>query len=594
MNISEVINNKRRLLVVMIFLTIKIAFASNTKNSNIPSLQRAFSVATSVVDAANPSADLLPNGLSGSGGKNSDKELAANNSTPNIPSLNRAFSVATNLAEVGIPPKASQPKIQNYIPPYTPPVPPKEMANSLNQITNQLQASSNNMQSTALENGLSVTQTIIDTANPTSTKMALKSPVSVLPPAVLPAAAQPISAPVLPTKQPEQIIKKNESNLFQNSHVITKNIALNQVHSDPTFKQKVTDAWQQISAGDPHAFMNVNSNNATVYIKGDQQHVVDLENYISSLDKPVVQVRVDAIILFAQRNYNFDIGIDWSGIYNRAQSIINSANPFGFVGMGGQLQEIPKPTSPVDSFYTSSAGVPSTGSSPNNNLFIDPTNFAVNLFNKAFSATTPDNAGQSFLQLPFVFGGPDLNLRRLNLVLNVAESESKVKILSRPSVLTSSGQKAVVNIGQQLPMQQSAINSTTGTVYKGSQIVYKSVGISLKVLPIVGADNKTISLNIEIADLEIISGSTQSNADGIMTNPPVLSDLAVTNIVTLKSGQTTVIGGLAKRTDKITKNQVPWINRIPVFGNLFKASLSSDVELEQFIFITPTIVEENL
>ena len=390
------------------------------------------------------------------------------------------------------------------------------------------------------------------------------------------------------------ITGRSKNGPFGSSNIVTRHIPLNHAHADASFKQKITDAWQQISAGDPRAFMNVNHNNASVYIKGDEQAVIDLENYIASLDKPVVQVRVDAIILFAQRNYNFDVGFDWSGIYNRAQSIINSANPFGFIGLGGSLQDIPKPTLPIDAFYNSNAGVPSQGSSPNSNLFVDPTNFAINLFNKAFSVTTADNAGSSYLQLPFVFGGPDLNLRRLNLVLSVAESESKVKIVSRPSVLTSSNQTATVTIGQQLPMQQSAINSNTGAVYKGSQIVYKSVGIGLTVTPVVGADNKTIQLTIKIEDLEIISGSTQSNADGIMTNPPVLSDLAVSNIVTLKSGQTTVIGGLAKRTDKVTKNQVPWINRIPVLGNLFKASLTADVELEQFIFITPTIVEENL
>ena len=381
---------------------------------------------------------------------------------------------------------------------------------------------------------------------------------------------------------------------FNNGSVVVKSIPLNQVHSDPNFKQKVESAWQQISAGDPRSFVNINANSGSVYVQGDEQNVINIEKYIASLDKPVVQVRVDVIILFAQRNYNFDIGIDWSGIYNRAQSIISSGNPFGFVGMGGALNDIPRPTAPYNTGYVASSGTPSLGVSGFNNLLVDPTNFALNLFNKAFSVTTAGNAGNSFVQIPFVFGGADLNLRRLNLVLNAAESESKVKIVSRPSVLTSSGNQAVVKIGQQLPMQQSALNSTTGTIYKGSQVVYKSVGISLTVTPTVGADNKTITVDIAVADLEIISGNTQSNADGIMTNPPTLSDLSVTNKVVLKSGQTTVIGGLAQRTDKNTNNKVPFLYRIPLIGNLFKASLTSDAELEQFIFITPTIVEENL
>jgi len=485
--------------------------------------------------------------------------LEASNSAGSTQSLDTALSVVKAMANTALPPSASASQsipspLPNYIPPYSPPAAPLNAA-------------------------ASVAKTLTNTVLPPTTP-------------ILPAPSVGTKTPTVNSNN-KQTVKPN-AGPFNNNGVVTKKIALNQVHADPNFKQKVEDAWQRISGNNANSFVNVNAHNGSVYVKGDEQHVIDLENYIESLDKPVVQVRVDAIILFAQRNYNFDIGIDWSGIYNRAQSIISNANPFGFVGLGGDLTDIPKPTSPIDAYYVNSSGVPSTGSSPNTNLYVNPTNFAINLFNKTFATTTVDNAGSSYLQLPFTFGGPDLNLRRLNLVLSVAESESKVKIVSRPSVLTSSNQTAVVTIGQQLPMQQSALNTSTGAIYKGSQIVYKSVGISLTVLPVVGADNKTINLTIKIADLEIISGSTQSNSDGIMTNPPVLSDLAVTNQLVLKSGQTTVIGGLAKRSDKVTKNQVPWINRIPVFGNLFKASLSADVELEQFIFITPTIVEENL
>ena len=241
------------------------------------------------------------------------------------------------------------------------------------------------------------------------------------------------------------------------------------------------------------------------------------------------------------------------------------------------------------------------GSSPDNNLLVDPSNFALNLFNKVFSVTNGSSAGNAFVQIPFVFGGADLNLRRLNLVLNAAESESKVKIVSRPSVLTGDGQTATINIGQQLPMQQAAINTSSGTVYKSGQVVYKSVGISLTVRPTVGTSNtkgnkdyKRITLDIKIGDIQVISGSTQSNNDGIMTNPPVLSELSVTNTVVLKSGQTTVIGGLATTSDRKTTNRVPLLYRVPVLGNLFQANLNSDSELEQFIFITPTIVEEDV
>lgn len=417
---------------------------------------------------------------------------------------------------------------------------------------------------------------------------------------MLPGSPQNPNAPQTPIMRPSSMQTAignsgaNKQGPFNSGAVVTKTVPLNQAHADPAFRQKVETASQQMFKGDSRAFVYVDPNSASVYIKGEEQSVIDLENYILSLDKPVTQVRIDAIILLATRNYNFDIGIDWSGIYNRAQTIIETSNPFGFVGLGGTLMEIPKPTLPLTALNTINTGVTSTGSTNTGNLFVDPTNFALNLFNKAFTATTSTSAGNSFMQVPFVFGGPDINLRRLNLVLNAAETESKVKIVSRPSVLTGSGQKAVVNIGQQLPMQQSSMNQSTGVLYKTGQIVYKDVGISLTVTPVTSSDNKTVTLDIQIGEIDFTSGSTQSNNDGIMTNPPVLNALSVTNKVVLKSGQTTVIGGLAKRTDSKTINRIPLLYRVPILGNLFQATLSSDQELEQFIFITPTVIEESL
>lgn len=434
-------------------------------------------------------------------------------------------------------------------------------------------------------------------AVPTVPAVPVSAPVPMAPPAASMPGANNItpgisSTPGAPSATSTAGVNPNQGP-FTGDKIISKNVLVNQAHADPAFRGKVEQVWKnKPSYSNPKSHLSIDA--SSVIIRGAEQDVVDLENYIVSLDKPVVQVRVDAIILFAQRNYNFDIGIDWSGIYNRAQSVAANGNPFGFVGLGGTLDDIPKPTGAYNSIYQAAVGPNQNSPTVDTNLFVNPNNFALNLFNKVFTPTTALSAGNSFVQIPFVFGGADLNLRRLNLVLNAAESESKVKIVSRPSVLTGSAQVATVNIGQQLPMQQSSINSQTGTIYKSGQVVYKSVGISLTVTPTVGSDNKTITLNIKIGDIEVVSGSTQSNNDGIMTNPPLLSDLSVTNTVVLKSGQTTVIGGLATRSDRKTTNRVPLLYRIPFVGNLFQASLSADAEMEQFIFITPTIVEENV
>ena len=380
---------------------------------------------------------------------------------------------------------------------------------------------------------------------------------------------------------------------FRSGSQISKKIYIDHAHDDPGFKDKVEKMWTHLSSGSPKSFIAVGGNDRSVFVKGEEQHVVDLEHYIASLDKPIVQVQIDAIILFAQRGYNFDVGIDWSGIYNRAQSITDSQTPFGFVGAGGGLTDFPTSSVAVGANPLIGTSTP-TYSGQNPGLFVNPGNFALNLFNKVLTPTTSDTAGNAFVKIPFIFGGPDLSLKRLNLVLNAAENESKVKIVSRPSILTGSGKEATIKIGQQLPMQQSSLNSTTQVTYKGNQITYKDIGITLTVTPTASSNRKSVNLQISISDIALVSGNTTSNEDGIMINPPLLSDLVVSNTVLLRNGQTTVIGGLSRRTDKKTKNKIPLLHKLPLVGNLFKASFTSDQELEQYIFITPKIVEQSI
>lgn len=385
----------------------------------------------------------------------------------------------------------------------------------------------------------------------------------------------------------------NTDGPFRSGSQVSKKIYIDHAHEDPGFKDKVEKMWTHLSGGNSKSFLAVGGNDRSVFVKGEEQHVIDLEHYIASLDKPIVQVQIDAIILFAQRGYNFDVGIDWSGIYNRAQSIKDSQTPFGFVGAGGALTDYPTSSVAVGSNpLIGSSAISYPGQNPS--LFVNPGNFALNLFNKVLTPTTSDTAGNAFVKIPFIFGGPDLSLKRLNLVLNAAENESKVKIVSRPSILTGSGKEATIKIGQQLPMQQSSLNSTTQVTYKGNQITYKDIGITLTVTPTVSSNRKSVNLKISMSDISLVSGNTTSNEDGIMINPPLLSDLVVSNTVLLRNGQTTVIGGLSRRTDKKTKNKIPLLHKLPLVGNLFKASFTSDQELEQYIFITPKVIEQSI
>ncbi len=374
-----------------------------------------------------------------------------------------------------------------------------------------------------------------------------------------------------------------------------KALSVNHSRMDKDFLEKVERGWQNLVKDVPESYLHFEPEQKKIFVCSKKKHVKAFYQYLKVIDKPILQIRIDVIIVMASKEFFMDFGIDWSGIYNRENTIKANSENFGFYGLGGTLLDFPSPSG-VDS-STASAPLPVVPTPPNRhnpNLFVNPLNFAINLFDSGlsfFSSEVKDRISAGLIRLPFVFGGPDLSLRRLNLVLNMAEVEDKINIVSRPSILTSNNKVAKILIGQSIPLQQSVEDVTSATTKTFTTVNYKDTGIVLEVMPLVNPDKKSVYLNILVEESAVEAGSTRTNDKGVMTDPPTISMIKTKNEVVLKNGQTTIIGGLSSKRTAATKRSVPFISRIPVIGNLFKATFESNKERERYIFITPKIIE---
>jgi len=56
-------------------------------------------------------------------------------------------------------------------------------------------------------------------------------------------------------------------------------------------------------------------------------------------------------------------------------------------------------------------------------------------------------------------------------------------------------------------------------------------------------------------------------------------------------GGTTVIGGIYRTEDSITRERVPYLYSIPVLGTLFRSFARTKQNRELLIFITPRIIK---
>ena len=200
------------------------------------------------------------------------------------------------------------------------------------------------------------------------------------------------------------------------------------------------------------------------------------------------------------------------------------------------------------------------------------------------------------LKIPFVFGGPDLNLSRLNLLLNANELENRIHITSRPSIITNDDQVAKLLIGTSLPFystieQSIPLVGAADDVKNLSTLFFRDVGVSIQIKPKVQTGKKQIALDFFLEFSKISSGSTFVTSDAVILEPPTIITVKLKDNVVLENGQTTVIGGLSQLTLKEDVNKAPYISKIPILGKLFAASGQQKKYNDDFIFITSTIIE---
>jgi len=177
--------------------------------------------------------------------------------------------------------------------------------------------------------------------------------------------------------------------------------------------------------------------------------------------------------------------------------------------------------------------------------------------------------------------------------INALASESKVNVLSSPSVMTAENKKAVINVSQSVPVltsQQIPIGGTistttqTTTAITGTQTVeYKDVGIVLTVTPRIG-EQGTVALDVKQEVNDILTESFGS------TNSPAFSKREAETSVVLLNNQTLVLGGLIQNRKAVNKTGIPFLNKIPVLGYLFGNTTEGIRKTELLLLITPRVI----
>ena len=139
------------------------------------------------------------------------------------------------------------------------------------------------------------------------------------------------------------------------------------------------------------------------------------------------------------------------------------------------------------------------------------------------------------------------------------------KLISNPRLLALDNEESSISVGTTVPVPRI----TRGLGGTGDMVTfeYKEVNIQLNVTPHAGEENKvTMYVNPVI---EEISGWVEYQEH----RAPVTDKRAVNSIVTVKNGETVVIGGLIKTQRTETIKKVWLLGSLPLFGKFFSLLL---------------------
>lgn len=186
-------------------------------------------------------------------------------------------------------------------------------------------------------------------------------------------------------------------------------------------------------------------------------------------------------------------------------------------------------------------------------------------------------------------GDPIKNLA-YSITPNIQDTKGLGKMLARPSVVTANGEEAKILMGDKVPVFTSTNTSTTpGTENTGTMSVeYKDVGVTLKVTPRINDLEKGIVTLTLAPEVSTIAKWIQSGNN----TAPQIATRTLTNQVRLKSGETIIIGGLFREEEIENIIAIPFLNKLPILGNLFKHIKKDKRKTEIAIAITPQIIKD--
>jgi type II secretory pathway component GspD/PulD (secretin) len=171
-----------------------------------------------------------------------------------------------------------------------------------------------------------------------------------------------------------------------------------------------------------------------------------------------------------------------------------------------------------------------------------------------------------------------------NVALQAAAADSHASVIQRPRIQTSQAKPAQFFVGETVPYITSFGNYGYGNQSSYSQL---SVGIELDVTPFINPDGLVVmDIQQEIDDI-IPNGGVTING----TSVPSTTKRTLNSEIAVRDKDTVMLGGFIKNAKSTGRTGVPFLQDIPLLGNLFSQRNSSKQREELIVLMRPTVLK---
>ena len=187
----------------------------------------------------------------------------------------------------------------------------------------------------------------------------------------------------------------------------------------------------------------------------------------------------------------------------------------------------------------------------------------------------------------------------INASISALESFGSTRTISSPRIHAMNNQKASLNFADKLVYFQvtntQSTQAASGAAVAANVVTTsnsvkqeESVGISLAITPSINL--KTREIVMQITPKIALSSKTVVDPVNSSNEIPVVQSRELNTTAKIQDGNVIVIGGLMKEETTNADQGIPYLNRIPVLGWLFKSVSKKSTIIETVIFVKATIV----